>query len=385
MATKSWTLLDADSDVYHESFTLHPEALGLPDSSVELETLRGGLREGVRLLQVDNGTLRYAILPDRGMGIWKAWQGDTELGWQSPVPGPVHPHWVPLTEPSGLGWLDGFDELLVRCGLLSNGAPDFDQDGRLIYPLHGRIANLPARHVEVQVDDQAGTVAVTGTVEEVRFHFNKLRLTSTVTTRQGASSLHIHDEVTNFSGNPGEAQLLYHVNFGAPIHGPGAEVIAAVEHVAPRDPHAASDVEHWSSYGPPEVNSAEKVYFFRLLADDDGTTQVLLRSKECDQAVSLKFNTQQLPCFTQWKNTPPNPDGYVTGLEPGTNFPNPRTFEQEQGRVVKLESGQTAAFDLEIEMHPDTGSVDAAIRQIQMLQQKQSPVVHKQPRDSWSA
>ena len=49
-----------------------------------------------------------------------------ELGWKSPVHGPVHPNFVPLNEPSGLGWLDGFDELFVRCGLESNGAPDFD-------------------------------------------------------------------------------------------------------------------------------------------------------------------------------------------------------------------------------------------------------------------
>ena len=62
--------------------------------------------------------------------------------------GPVHPKFVPLAEPSGVGWLDGFDELLCRCGLVSNGAPEFDERGQLRYGLHGRIANLPARKVE---------------------------------------------------------------------------------------------------------------------------------------------------------------------------------------------------------------------------------------------
>ena len=38
----------------------------------------------------------------------------------------MHPRWVPLSEPSGIGWLDGFDELVARCGLFSHGAPDFD-------------------------------------------------------------------------------------------------------------------------------------------------------------------------------------------------------------------------------------------------------------------
>ena len=70
------------------------------------------------------------MLPDRGLGIWKIMAGGVELGWQSPVHGPVHPRFVPLAEPSGLGWLDGFDELVARCGLVSNGAPDFDAAGQ---------------------------------------------------------------------------------------------------------------------------------------------------------------------------------------------------------------------------------------------------------------
>ena len=82
--------------------------------NVEHATLRGGLREGVELVIVDNGKIKVAICPTRGMSIWKAWCGEMEIGWQSPVRGPVHPHFVDLGEPSGLGWLDGFDELLVR-------------------------------------------------------------------------------------------------------------------------------------------------------------------------------------------------------------------------------------------------------------------------------
>ena len=47
---------------------------------------------------------------------------------------PVHPAFVPIAEPSGVGWLSGFDELMCRCGLESNGAPDFDERGQLAFP-----------------------------------------------------------------------------------------------------------------------------------------------------------------------------------------------------------------------------------------------------------
>ena len=74
------------------------------------------------MIEVRHGDFSFTVVPTRGMGIWRAVLGDLPLGWKSPVQGPVHPatsHWSGRT---GLGWLDGFDELLVRCGLESNGA-----------------------------------------------------------------------------------------------------------------------------------------------------------------------------------------------------------------------------------------------------------------------
>ena len=360
-----------------------PDSHILGDGSVTLETLKGGLRDGVRLVTVDNGSLRFAILPDRGMGLWKAWHGDTEIGWQSPVAGPVHPSRVPIMEPGGLGWLDGFDELLVRCGLLSNGAPDFDEEGRLSHPLHGLIATKSAHFLEAKVDDDM--IAVNGIVDECRFHFHKLRLTSTVTTKPNSLVIDIHDQITNLSGNDGEAQILYHVNFGAPINTPGAELVVPVKEIVPRNEHAAGSIGHWSTYGPAQQNAEEQVYFFQLLADGQGWTKTLLRSADRKRGVSLKFNTGQLPCFTQWKNTPPEADGYVTGLEPGTNYPNPRSFEGEKGRVVKLGPGETVKYDLSIEVHPDALSVAEAEKEIAALQSASEPIIRQSPQADWCA
>ncbi|NIP85959.1 MAG: DUF4432 family protein [Planctomycetales bacterium] len=385
MSVKTWNLRDTSKNHRPESWLLTGEALAAASGGrIELETLRGGLQEGVQLLTIDNGTLRLAVLPDRGMGIWKAWHGQTEIGWQSPVRGPVHPSYVPVMEPNGLGWLYGFDELLVRCGLLSNGAPDFDERGMLTYPLHGLIANRPAHQLQVSVDPQSGEISVTGVVEETRFHFHKLRLTSTITTQPDSTLLEIHDEITNFSGNPGEAQLLYHINFGPPLNRPGAELVAAVREMAPRDEHAAGDVAHWSTYQPVEPGSRERVYFFDLLGDAHGWTRTLLKAADGQQGVSLKFNTRQLPCFTQWKNNPPEADGYVTGLEPGTNFPNPRSFESEKGRVVQLAAGETASYDLALQLHPDAASVAAAEQEIHAGQAAADPVIHAGPHRDWA-
>ena len=135
MAKKTWTLTDVDNDIYVEEINLCPDDVegGAGGYSVRKRTLRGGLRDGVDVIEVDNGSFRFTVIPTRGMGIWRGTLGDVQLGWKSPARGPVHPGFVRIGEPSGLGWLDGFDEFLVRCGLENNGAPVFNDNGTLAY------------------------------------------------------------------------------------------------------------------------------------------------------------------------------------------------------------------------------------------------------------
>ena len=387
MTIKTWTLLDLTRGVYEDTWAVSARDVGGAADGYEVSkrTLRGGLSDGVDVVRVDGGNLAFEVLPTRGMGLWKAWLGGEQIGWQSPVRGPVHPKFVPLAEPSGLGWLDGFDELLVRCGLESNGAPDFDEAGRLIHGLHGRIANRPAHRVDVSIDGDTGQIAVTGTVEEVRFHFLKLRLTSTVSTKVGEPRLSIHDEVQNFSGSPAEIQLLYHINFGPPLLDPGARFVAPVQAVVPRNGHAAEGMGSWNTYAPEVAGCSEQVYFLELAARSDGRTQVLLKNADGTRGVSIHLDKRQLPYFTLWKNTVTAPDGYVTGLEPGTNFPNPRTFEGQQGRVVKLAPGSTTAFDLVLEVHQDAAEVAEQERAIAALQEGVEPQIEQHPREGWCA
>ena len=113
-----------------------------------MRTCRGGRSEGVHVVEIDNGTMSIDVLPTRGMGIWRVRRGEKTLGWQSPVREPVHPAFVPLFDPSGLGWLDGFDELLCRCGLESNGPPEFERHRQAALPAarpHRQHAGPPRR------------------------------------------------------------------------------------------------------------------------------------------------------------------------------------------------------------------------------------------------
>jgi len=369
MPSQTWTLTDGSSNTHESDFCLTADDLpgAKGDWKVTQRVLRGGMSDGVDLVEIDNGRMRLMVIPSRGMGIWKAQIGDETLGWRSPVRGPVHPKFVPLFDPSGLGWLEGFDELLVRCGLESNGAPDFDAQGQLLYPLHGRIANRPAHNVQVTVDETAGTITLRGVVEETRFHFQKLRMVASVTTSIDSMSFTVSDTVENFGGTPAEMQMLYHFNVGEPLLAPGNRLIAAVGSIKARDSDEVGSTAAWDLFGPAVAGQPEECFFLDLLADATGQTQVLLKSTDGTAGTAVGFNTSSLPCFTLWKNLVAHEDGYVTGLEPGTNFPNPRSVEAEHGRVTALAPGEKWSTELVVDRlttSREVSAVEAAIRNL---------------------
>ncbi|QEG33585.1 aldose 1-epimerase family protein [Bythopirellula goksoeyrii] len=359
MLAKTWTLIDSTRGIHESDFDLVPaDIAAVGNWRITQRTLHGGLSEGVDLIEINNGRMSLFVLPTRGMGIWKATIGDDQtLGWRSPVRGPVHPMFVPITDESGFGWLEGFDELVVRCGLESNGAPEFDEKGRLKYPLHGRIANRPAHHVEVTVDEKAGTIKLRGVVEETRFHFQKLRLTATLTMNFDSTSFTINDEVENYGGTPATMQMLYHINVGDPLLVPGSKIVTHVDTIESLT--SEPNTEGWETMGPPVAGAPEECYAMKLTAGEDGRTQVLLKNAEGTAGSAIRFSNKELPCFTLWKNMVANTDGYVTGLEPATNFPKTRSEEEASGRVVTLAPGETWNAEVAVDWLTSTSEVNA--------------------------
>ncbi len=100
-----------------------------------------------------------------------------------------------------------------------------------------------------------------------------------------------------------------------------------------------------------------------------------------DAAMRIDYTAETLPCFIVWKNTSAEADGYVTGLEPSTNYPNPSPFEKDQGRGVKLSGGQSAEFGVTLSPLAGRDLVDASESQITAG----GPItVHASPRAGWS-
>ncbi len=368
-------ITDVEKNIYKETAQVTGRDV-TPDCpvswSVRKSVLHGGRQEGVEVVEVDNGKLRFTVVPTRGMSVYQVVMGELRLGWDSPVKGLVHPKYINLHTRQGLGWLEGFNEWMVRCGLEFFGAPGTDEfidntgkKSTMDLTLHGKIGNTPASAVEVIVERQAPyRIAVRGRVEEAALHGPKLELWTEISTTPGASTFQISDKLTNRSAVEQEFGILYHSNYGSPLMEEGAKFFGPARQVTPINEHAAQDVSDYHVYRAPQAGFAEQVYCLRLWADENDRTMVMLRNTAADMAVSMAFSNKELPFFTLWKNPVAGEDGYVTGLEPGTGFPRNRAIERQFGRVPKLGPHQSRSFTIDFALHVGKEEVHAAGDQI---------------------
>jgi hypothetical protein len=95
----------------------------MPQLVVRMRALHGGRQEGVCIVDIDTGAMKISVVPTRGMNVLEAVAGNVPIGWKSPVSEVVNPAFIELNGRDGPGWLEGFNELVVRCGYEWVGHP----------------------------------------------------------------------------------------------------------------------------------------------------------------------------------------------------------------------------------------------------------------------
>jgi hypothetical protein len=355
--------------------------------SVRRLALHGGKQEGCELIVLDNGKLKITVVPTRGMSVLEVTTGDVRLGWSSPVKQIVHPQFMRLESRGGLGWLEGFNEWMVRCGLEFAGHPGQDEfvnnvgeKATMDLTLHGKIGNIPASEVSVVVDSEAPhRIRVKGTVFEQAFYGPKLELTTEISTELGSDTFRIDDRVTNHGAFEQEYQVIYHCNFGPPLLEKGSRVLTAAKRISPFNAHAAEGLKQWPTYDAPTKGFVEQVYCLEPLADPEGRGIVMLENAAADRAITMRWSTDSLPYLTLWKNTAAAEDGYVTGLEPGTGFPYNRRIERLAGRVPKLGPNASRDFRIDVGIHVGKSQIAGEAAVIERLQGATAVVVSTEP------
>ena len=380
-AAKTWVLTDVDSNTELGNWQVNSSQLKASGDSfsIEQKVLHGGKQEGSKVITLTskNG-LTIMLSPTRGMDLLRVTGHGVRLGWDSPVNEVVNPAYINLESRNGLGWLDGFNEMMVRCGFEWTGHP-VTKDG-VIYTLHGKAGNTPASKVEIAVDEKAPyEIRIRGLLKEHTFKKANLETWTELRYVPGSDSFTVHDVLTNQADYPHDYQIIYHSNFGTPILEENARFIAPLESVSPFNDYAKKGLDHWATYGAPTKDFDEMVFNLKPKADSRGKTVAAVINSKGDKGASIEFDTRQLPLLTMWKNTDTLKQGYVTGIEPGTNYAYPVTVEKEQGRVKQLQPGQSTEFTLTYSLLKDAAAVQKVEQRVKDIQGNEPAKVDEKP------
>ena len=366
-----FVLTDAASGRDVGNWQVSSKSLGIQTAtpfSIEKRRLHGGKQEGVDILVVNNGVMTITQVPTRGMGIYQVKSGALRLGWDSPVKEIVNPAYIDLESRNGLGWLDGFNEMMVRCGYEWTGHPGVDDNGQLL-SLHGRVQNTPASSVKVIIEDKAPhRIRILGEVSERTFKKAELVTATELSVEPGSNRFELHDALTNRADYEDEYQIIYHSNFGTPILEAGAQFIAAASEISPFNDYAKAGLHSWQTYLPPTKGFDEMVFNLKPKGDKAGQSLAVLHNKAADAGVAVGYNIRQLPVLTLWKNTDTRQQGYVTGIEPGTSYAYNTKYQRPLGLVPKIQPGETKHFDLSYTVLRNASETAAAVAEVAHLQ-----------------
>jgi Domain of unknown function (DUF4432) len=348
-------------------------------AGVELLELADGPERGVRVLEFRTGAgLAFRVAVDRGFDLLAAEYRGIPIGWRSPT-GPRHPALASPEESRGWGFLRAFTGLLATCGLDHALAPATSSAARYVYPgigeidypLHGRVAQIPARLAGYGARWEGGacTFFAEGEVAQMAVFGENLVMTRRIEAALGGSSIDVVDRVENRGFRPTPHMLLYHYNFGWPVLDQGAELLVpsrAIVHTMHQDLRAQG--AGYRVQGPPKADFSEQVYQHDVVAAADGMAPAALINPALGDGgfgIRLDFDRTALPCLIQWQCL--QSGLYVLGIEPSTNHVLGRGFAEQRGELIELGHGAAREYRTRLTVLDGTEAIAATRRAIEAL------------------
>jgi hypothetical protein len=330
---------------------------------VDLLEHQDGPERGLRTLRFrTGGGLVFECMVDRAMDVGTIELHGVPLGFRSPTLF-RNPALVELDAEDGLGWLRGFTGLLNTCGLDHIMGPALEDAAHYAYPhrksvrhgLHGRVAYLPARLTGygVRWEGERCVLHASGEIRQATMFGEFLVLTRSIEAEAGGTSLTIRDTVENHGFRATPHAMLYHVNAGFPVVGPGARLVGPIRGTRTfiHDP-ASTEIGAFEQTDP-ITGFVEQVYEHEVEPDADGMGWAALvnprfRHPAGASGIGLKvaWDLNAMPAFYEWQDL--QEGNYVVGLEPATQLAGSREEWKKRGKLRYLEHGERASYRLEI-------------------------------------
>ena len=286
-------------------------------ASLRRYELTEGAERGLRVLDCDNGKLRFLLNESKALDIMQLYHEGQNVSF-------ISKNGFCARETPFASRFEG--SMLYTCGLDNVGAREGCE-------LHGSHHNTPAKVTRAECSE-AG-ILVEAEMSETELFGRNLAFRRRVFSAVGSDTLEICDTLENRGAREEEYCLLYHVNVGYPMLDEGAELVDDAEEVIPRTPWAAEHLAERRQMGASVDNEEEMCYFLRLK-----TPAVSLVNKALGKTFSLAWSGDTLPHFVEWKSMASG--DYALGLEPCT------TELDDRFVYKKIGAGERVAFRIKI-------------------------------------
>lgn len=257
--------------------------------------LTEGKERGVRIIEIDNGVIRFLLNESKALDIAQLWHKGTNISF-------VCKNGIVGREVSYESRFEG--GMLYTCGLDNIGA----RDG---FEIHGKLHCTPAKILSVICDEEK--IEVVGEIESTALFGQNLLFRRTITTAIGSTKVTVSDTLINRGTKKEQYCLLYHCNVGYPMLDEGVTVEQDASSIIPRTKHAEEHIADRTSFPAPVDNEEESCYYIK-----NNVPVITVTNKKLGKKLVLSYTGDTLPCQVQWVTNASQ--DYALGIEPSTSF-----------------------------------------------------------------
>lgn len=286
-------------------------------ASVRRYEMTEGKERGLRVLDCDNGKLRFLLNESKALDVMQLYHEGQNVSF-------ISKNGFTAREMPFANRFEG--GMLYTCGLDSVG-------GRDGFELHGTHHNTPAKVTRAECSKEG--ILIEAEISETELFGKYLVFRRRVFSEVGSDTLEISDTLENMGTRVENYCLLYHVNVGYPMLDAGAQLVDDAEEAVPRTSWAARYAESRREMKTPVPNEEEMCYFLKLK-----TPRVSVRNAALGKVFSLEWSGDTLPHFVEWKSLAEG--DYALGLEPCT------TELDGEFRYRVIRAGEQIRFSLKM-------------------------------------
>ena len=297
----------------------------------ELYTLEDGTGKGMRMLYVRNGRgLEAWISLDRAGDLVRVSYHGKNLGWFSPCGFVAPEHYGTVgyarSFTAGFCYTVGLDNAGVAC-----------EDAGEVLPQHGTLS-MKAATVMGREEDKEGLTVKLQELDGVMFG-RKLVLNRVYRFSYTEDTIVMEDTVINEGDTESPCLIMYHCNMGYPLLGERCELTIPHDKMWATTPQAKANMDTAMQMESPQDGYEERCYFY-----DIADPRVDLYNPEIGIGMTMTFDKDELPCFTEWKMM--GKTEYVLGLEPANCTPDGRNVLRENGTLKFLNPDESKTTEV---------------------------------------